>query len=122
MEHPLIGVWSIEITLEGRPRREFATSTYHPDGSMTLTTSGYAANGVWSATSERAVRIRAMAPLGPAEGQPGWQTLEAEVEVSPDGRMIALRGVYARPPPSGVPMKIPINGSGERLLVNGSAN
>lgn len=115
-EHPLIGVWSVEIRLEGRPRREFATSVYHPDGSMSVNTSGYAAQGVWNATSASAARIRAMAPLGPSEGQNGWQILEAEVEVSQDGRAISLRGVHSRPTPSGIPNRTPISGSGERLL------
>jgi hypothetical protein len=115
VEHPLIGVWMIEIALEGRPRREFATSAYHEDGSMTLTTSGYAAHGVWVATGDRAARIRAMAPLGPAEGQVGWQTLEAELEVSQDGATVSLRGVYLRPTPSGVETRITISGSGERI-------
>jgi hypothetical protein len=115
-KHPLIGVWSVEIRLEGRPRREFATSVYHPDGSMSLSTSGYAAHGVWNATSPSAARIRAMAPLGPSEGQPGWQILEADVEVSQDGRSVSLRGVHSRPTPSGISNKTPIDGSGERLL------
>jgi len=118
VEHPLIGVWTIEIGLEGRPRREFATSAYHQDGSMTLTTSGYAAHGVWVATGDRAARIRAVAPLGPAEGQAGWQTLEAELEVSQDGATVSLRGVYSRPTPSGVATRITISGSGERLLLS----
>ena len=122
MEHPLIGVWSIEITFEGRPRREFATSAYHQDGSMTVTTSGYAAHGAWLATNPRGARVRALAPLGPAEGQPGWQTVEMDVEVSPDGRMISMRGVHSRPTPSGVSTRTAINGSGERLLVSSSGS
>jgi hypothetical protein len=121
-KHPLIGVWSVEISLEGRPRREFATSVFHPDGSMSLGTSGYTAHGVWNATGARAARIRAMAPLGPDEGRPGWQILEADCEVSQDGGSVSLRGAYTRPTPSGVPNRIPISGPGKRLVLGGSAS
>lgn len=121
-KHPLIGVWSFEIRLEGRPQREFATSVFHPDGSMSLSMSGYAAHGVWGATSASTARIKAMAPLGPAEGQPGWQILEADAEVSEDGWSVSLRGVHSRPTPSGIPNKTPITGSGERIVPGGSAN
>ena len=121
-KHPLIGAWSLEIRLEGRPRRDLATCAYHPDGSMSLSTSGYAAHGVWNPTNGHAARIRAMAPLGPSEGQVGWQILEADVETSPDGRSISLRGAFAHPTPSGVPLRIPIDGMGERILAGGPAS
>jgi hypothetical protein len=119
VEHPVIGVWTVEVAFQGNPRREFATSAYHPDGSMTLTTSGYAAQGAWSAVSARSARVRAMAPLGPAEGQAGWHVLEAEVEVSQDGGSLSLQGLHSRPTPSGIPARTAITGSGQRLLVDG---
>jgi hypothetical protein len=116
VDHPIVGVWSIEIVVEGRPRRELATSAFHPDGSMTVTSSDYAAQGPWTAVSPRVARFRAMAPLGPAEGQPGWQTLEANVVTSDDGRSLSLQGAHSRPTPSGELRRTGIRGSGERLL------
>ncbi len=120
-KHPLIGVWSVELSLEGRPGREFATSVFHADGSMSLSLSGYSAHGSWIATGAQAAHMRAMAPLGSSEGRVGWQTLEMDAEVSQDGRSVALRGVHSRPTPSGIPISIPIDGLGERVLASGGA-
>jgi len=118
MEHSLIGVWSIEISIEGRPRRDLVTSAFHADGSMTVTASGYAAQGVWSATTAVGARVNALAPLGPAEGQPGWQTVDFDVEVAADARTLSLRGAYSRPTPSGVPTRTGITGSGQRITLS----
>lgn len=115
-KHPLIGVWSVEFRLEGRPGREFATGVFHADGSLSLSMSGYSAHGAWIATGARSAHSRAMAPLGLSEGQVGWQTLEMDAEVSQDGRSVSLRGVHSHPTPSGIPIRIPLQGTGERLL------
>ena len=89
---------------------------------MSLSTSGYAAHGVWGATSAQAAHIRAMAPLGPAEGRPGWQGLEADFEASQDGMSVSLRGAHSRPTPSGAPNQTQISGSGARILPGGPAS
>jgi hypothetical protein len=121
MEHPLVGVWTLRAKYQGRPETELATHSYHADGSMSMSTAGYAGHGVWVPTSERSARARIMASVGPSEGQTAWYEFQASLEVSPDGQTLSLTGSLARPTPSGVPTEWPAAGSGDRLSVDGPA-
>ena len=117
MEHPVIGAWT--ITLEGTRRigPDYATASFHPDGTLTITISGYTAHGAWQAADSETVRFRALAPLGSGEGQTGWHTLTFDVHVGSDGNAFSLDGTYSRPTPSGAPSVTTTTGSGERLVL-----
>ena len=118
MEHPVIGAWTAMLD-DGRGfGSDYATTSFHPDGTMTLTISGYTAHGVWRAADPASVRFRAVAPLGPAEGQTGWHTLTFQVSVAPAGNALSLEGTYTRPTPSGTPSVTTITGSAERLAID----
>lgn len=117
MEHPLIGVWKAMLKATSRFGPDYATASFHPDGTMTITIHGYTAHGAWQAADSGKVRFTAVAPLGPAEGQIGWHTLAFDVRVAPDRNALSLDGTYARPTPSGAPSVTTITGSGERLVV-----
>ncbi len=117
MEHPVIGAWTAMLKATSRFGPDYATASFHPDGTMTITISGYTAHGVWQASGSGKVRFRAVAPLGPAEGQTGWHTLEFDVTVAPEGKTLSLDGSYARPTPSGAASVTTVTGSGERLVV-----
>ena len=118
MEHPVIGAWTATLEATQRFGPDYATASFHQDGTMTMTISGYTAHGAWQAADSGNVRFRALAPLGPAEGQTGWHTLAFDAQVSPDGNTLSLDGTYARPTPSGAPSVTTITGSGERLVVD----
>lgn len=118
MKHPLVGVWKMEVSYVGRPARELSVNTYHEDGSMSITTAGYTAHGVWAATDERSGRIQALAPVGPAEGQAAWHSFEASVESSADGRTFSLKGRLSRPTPSGVSNEIVATATGQRVTLS----
>ena len=117
VEHPVIGSWTATLRGTGRFGSDHATASFHADGTLTITISGYTAHGAWRATDAGSARFRALAPLGAAEGQAGWHTLTFDVEVAPDGGALTLDGTYARPTPSGTPAITALTGSGERLVV-----
>lgn len=117
MEHPVIGAWTAMLRATSRFGPDYATASFHPDGTMTIAITGYTAHGAWQAAGPGSVRFRAVAPLGPAEGQTGWHTLNFEVHVAPGGHTLSLDGTYARPTPSGAPSVTKVTGSGERLFV-----
>ncbi len=117
MQYPVIGAWTAMLKANSRFGPDYATASFHPDGTMTITISGYAAHGAWQAADSGNVRFRAVAPLGPAEGQTGWHTLAFDVTVASDGNALSLDGTYARPTPSGAPSVTTVTGSGERLVV-----
>ena len=117
MEHPVIGAWTTTLEASRRFGPDYATAAFHPDGTMNITISGYTAHGAWHAADAGTVQFRAVAPLGPAEGQTGWHTLAFDVAVAPDGNTLSLDGTYARPTPSGAPSVTTVTGSGERLVV-----
>ena len=116
--HPVIGVWTATLKGSRRFGPDYATDSFHPDGAMTITVSCYTAHGVWGATDAGTVRFRAVAPLGPAEGQAGWHTLVLDVRVAPEGNELSLDGTHARPTPSGAPTVTTVTGSGERLVLD----
>ena len=116
MTHPLVGVWTMEVAYVGRPSKQLAVNTFHEDGSMSISTAAFTAQGVWVATSDRSARIRALAPVGPAEGQAAWHTFEATLELAADGNSFALQGRLSRPTPSGRPTETAATATGQRLL------
>ncbi len=117
MEHPVIGAWTATLKSSGRFGPDYATTSFHPDGTMTITIAGYTAHGVWQAADAGSVRLRAVAPLGPSEGQAGWHTLTFDVRIGPEGNTLAFDGSHTRPTPSGQPTVKTITGSGERLVL-----
>jgi hypothetical protein len=121
VEHPVIGAWTAQLKATNRFGPDYATASFHPDGTMTITIAGYTAHGAWQATDAGTTRFRAVAPLGSAEGQTGWHTLVFDVRVAPDGGSLTLEGTYERPTPSGTASSTAIIGSGERLVVGGGA-
>ncbi|MGI9529172.1 MAG: hypothetical protein ACR2NG_05625 [Acidimicrobiia bacterium] len=119
MEHPLIGAWTFTLDGGRRPGPEYATATFHPDGSMSITISGYTAHGAWRGTDSGTARFRALAPLAPGEGQTGWHTLTFDAQIDEDGRdQLSLDGEYARPTPSGNPILTTLTGAGERMVID----
>ena len=117
MEHPVIGAWTALLKATSRFGPDYATASFHPDGTMTITISGYTAHGVWRAANLGSARFRAVAPLGPAEGQAGWHTLDFDLKVASDGGNLTFDGTYTRPTPSGAPSVSSITGSAERLVL-----
>jgi len=113
--HPLVGVWSVVLTYEGRPLKEYATSSYHADGTMAMSAGGYSANGAWQPTGPLTAKLYAMAPLGPAEGQSGWHVFEGSIDVSSDGSTFVLRGVRKRPSPSGTALESAATANATRM-------
>ena len=113
----MIGAWTATLEATRRFGPDYATASFHPDGTMTITISGSTAQGAWQAADSRTARFRALAPLGPAEGQAGWHTLTFDVKVASDGNALTLDGTYSRPTPSGAPSLTTVTGSGERLVV-----
>ena len=118
MEHPVIGAWTAMLDAGRGFGSDYATTSFHPDGTMTLTISGYTAHGVWQVVDAGNVRFRAVAPLGPAEVQTGWHTLAFDVKVTPDSNALSLDCTYTRPTPSGAPAVTTITGSAERLAID----
>ena len=106
----------IESTRRAGP--DVATASFHPEGILTITISGYTAHGAWRAADTGTVRFRAVAPLGPGEGQTGWHALTFDAHVGAGGNALSLEGTWARPTPSGTPLVTTIKGSGERLVVD----
>ena len=102
MEHPLIGVWSVEVREAGRPLVERVTHAYHADGVISVAAATYAAHGVWAPTGERGATLAALLPVPPGEGFSGWLTLQASVEVAGDGSTFRMDAILYRPTPSGV--------------------
>ena len=117
MGHPLVGVWSVEISWADRPHLEHATHTYHPEGSMAIAASTYAAHGAWTATGERSAEVAALMPIPPGGGVSGWLDMHANVQVSDDGNAFRMDAVVARPTPSGVPSERQATISGRRFAV-----
>jgi hypothetical protein len=117
VEHSIIGVWTITLKSSRRPHPDHATAAFHADGTMTMTISGYTAHGAWRGTDPVAAKFRALAPLGAAEGQTGWHTLDFDARFAPDGETFTLVGSYARPTPSGTPWEASFDGSAERLTI-----
>lgn len=117
MEHPVIGAWTVEFEGPRGVRSDYATASFHPEGTLTITISGYTAHGAWRSTDSGAVHFRALAPMGPGEGQTGWHTLTFEAHVGTDGNALSLDGTYARPTPSGAPTVTTVTGSGQRLVI-----
>lgn len=101
MEHPLIGVWSVEVREAGRPHVERVTHAYHADGVVSVAAATYAAHGAWAATGERSATLAALLPIPPGEGFSGWLTLHARVEVTGDGSTFQMDATLYRPTPSG---------------------
>ena len=102
MEHPLIGVWSVEVREAGKPHVERVTHAYHPDGLMSIAAATYAAQGAWAATGERSATVAALLPIPPGEGFSGWLTLQASVQVADDDGAFQMDATVDRPTPSGV--------------------
>lgn len=117
MQHHVIGSWTLEIRSTRRFGPDLATASFHADGMLTITVSGYTAHGVWVAVDPRVARVKAIAPLGPAEGQVGWHTLEMGTSAT-DADTMSIEGTHSRPTPSGAPSVTPISGSGERLAID----
>lgn len=117
MQHHMIGTWTLEIKSTRRFGPDYATASFHADGMLTITVSGYTAHGIWVAVDPRVARVKALAPLGPAEGQAGWHTLEMSVSATGDDT-ISVDGTYSRPTPGGAPSVTTITGSGERLMID----
>lgn len=90
MAHPIIGIWQVEIELQGR--RTHVTHAYHPDGLMHLDAGEHGAGFLWQPTGERTVRIRGSRPVEPDIARfIGWQYADGEAEVSEDGRSFSGR-------------------------------
>ena len=83
---------------------------------MSITISGYTAHGAWRADEAVGVRFRALAPVAVGEAQSGRHTLTFDAHV--DDEVVRLEGDYARPTPSGTPIRTALSGSGERLVVD----
>ena len=107
MEHPLIGVWTVEIHEPGKPHPRRVTHAYHPDGTMAIVASTYTANGVWAPTGERSAKLSALVPIPPGEGFDGWFTVRATTQVADDGEAFQTQAVVSRPTPSGATTEHP---------------
>ncbi len=118
MEHPLIGVWSVEIHEAGKPHVAHVTHTYHADGSMAIAASTSAAHGVWIATGERGATISALLPIPPGEGFSGWFTMRGTAQVADDGDAFGMDAVVSRPTPSGIPAEHPTTLVAKRFTVD----
>lgn len=118
MEHPVVGAWTVTFKSSGRFGPDLATAAFHPEGTMTITISGYTAHGVWRAADPATARFRAVAPLAASEGQTGWHTLTFTLGVSPDGTGLSFDGAHERPTPSGQPSVTTITGTGQRMMLD----
>jgi len=118
MEHPLIGVWSVEIHEAGKPYVAQATHTYHADGTMAIATAKYAAHGAWVATGERTAKLAALLPIPPGEGFSGWFSMRANIEVASAGDTFRMDAVVSRPTPSGIPAEHPATVTATRFMVD----
>ena len=117
MEHPLNGAWTLTMSGSNRPGPGYATVSFHPEGSMSITITGYTAHGAWLQRGPKEARFRALAPLAPGEAQTGWHTLTFDVRVQENENHVSLEGDYARPTPSGTPRVTALSGVGERIAV-----
>ncbi|MGI9643180.1 MAG: hypothetical protein ACR2N9_10390 [Acidimicrobiia bacterium] len=116
MDHPLVGAWTLALEGGRRPGPEYATASFHPDGAMSITITGYTAHGAWQGPDTQEARFRALAPLAPGEAQSGWHTIMFDVRVTED--TLTLEGEYARPTPSGTPVVTELQGTGDRMTVD----
>ena len=101
MSHPIEGVWAVETKYDDLPRVDRGTFLFHPEGTVSIAFSGYAAHAVWQATAERSISVAGTRPVGPNEGFVGWFTLDATGEVSTDGLSISMSAHQSRPRPDG---------------------
>ena len=84
MGPPVIGLWQVEIELDGHLTH--VTHAYHPDGFMHLDAGGRGACLLWEARGDRAFRFRGTRPIEPAIHRfLGWQYAAGEGEVSAHG-------------------------------------
>ena len=116
--HPLVGVWSAEARVVGRPHAEPVTYAFHADGTLAVAASTYAANGSWSASGERSADVAALLPIPPGEGFSGWLTLRATVEVAADRGSFQMDAMVHRPTPSGTSSQHPATLVGRRFTVH----
>ena len=87
MSHPIVGLWQVELEIEGR--RTHVTHTYHPDGIMHLDAGEHGACLLWEARGDRSFRFRGTRPVEPAIYRfLGWQYSSGHGEVSEDGRTV----------------------------------
>ena len=117
MSHPIEGVWAVETKYDDRPRTDRGTFLFHPEGTLSIAFSGYAAHAVWRATGERSVSVNGTRPVGPDEGFIGWFTLNGVGEVSDDGTHISMSARESRPRPDGSLIEQRATITGTRLLL-----
>jgi hypothetical protein len=115
MQHPIMGVWTVEGRVSGRPRVDRATYAFHADGILSIAGSEYAANGTWQPLSDSEVTIFALLPTPQGEGAGGWLTMPGRLNLAADGASFQGDAVAQRPTPSGTPMEYPTTLTAQRL-------
>jgi len=65
VSHPIEGVWAVETKYDDRPRTDRGTFPFHPQGTVSMAFSGYAAHAIWQATGEGGVAVTGTRPVGP---------------------------------------------------------
>lgn len=117
MNHPIVGVWAVELKYEGRPLTDRGTLLFHEAGTMSLAFTGYAAHAVWVSTGEQAVHVTGVRPVGPNEGFVGWHTFNADATVADDGTTLTMQASETRPRPDGSLVEQRATITGTRLTV-----
>ncbi|MFV2062939.1 MAG: hypothetical protein ACC726_05425 [Chloroflexota bacterium] len=117
MSHPIEGVWAVETKYDDRPRTDRGTILFHPEGTVSIAFSEYAAHAVWQTTGEGKVAVTGTRPVGPNEGFIGWFTLKGLGEVSDDGVTLSMKALQTRPRPDGSMVEQRATITGTRVLV-----
>jgi hypothetical protein len=120
MAHPIIGVWTAEVTYEGRFRIDRFTSAFHADGTLSISASDGSYDGAWIATGDGSAKLIAARPVPQGEGFGGWFTIRGAVDSSVDGATFTMRAVSRRPRPSDGFTELLLNATGERLTLDAS--
>ena len=99
--HPIIGVWTAEAKYEGKFRIDRVTTTFHADGTASVTAPDGPHDGVWVPAGPLGARLYVVAPVPQGEGFGGWFSLRGTAEISADGSTYAMAAVFKRPRPDG---------------------
>jgi hypothetical protein len=117
VNHPIIGIWVVEMRYPDRPLTDRGTLLFHEDGSLSVAFPAFSAHAAWKASGERSADVTGVRPVGPNEGFVGWYTLQATATVSDDGRSCHIPGVQSRPRPDGTLVEQQLTITGTRLSV-----
>jgi hypothetical protein len=116
MDHPIIGVWIVDVRHEERRLVDRGTLHFDGAGAISLAFTDHAAHAVWSPSDDRSVVIRGARPVGPNEGFVGWYELRGTATVAEDGGTCHISASESRPRPDGTAITQLMTITGSRML------